>query len=107
MYRTLDDAKYYYGMESLIEGCARGADRMAEEWARSRGIIQREKDHFPAEWNKYNLAAGGIRNSQMLKEGKPDMVLAFHRTLNQSKGTADMVRKARAAGIPTFVFPGK
>lgn len=111
LHQTLDEAVAYWGLDSLVEGCARGADRLAEEWAALHGIIQTDDDHFPAEWDKYRPLpgqknpAGPIRNRQMLKEGKPDLVLAFHRSLNTSKGTADMVKIARAAGIPTFVFP--
>lgn len=43
-------------------------------------------------------AAGPIRNQQMLDDGKPDLVVAFP----GGKGTADMVRRARVAGIPTI-----
>jgi hypothetical protein len=59
---------------------------------------------FPADWNTHGKAAGPIRNRQMLKEGKPDVVLAFHEDLGRSKGTADMVRAAKAAGIAVKVF---
>lgn len=100
----------------LIEGCAGGADRMAGRhapgevpgttdpgWAWARDVPGL---HFPADWDKYHRAAGPIRNSQQLKEGMPDLVVAFHHDLSQSKGTADMVRKARAAGVPVVVHTG-
>lgn len=35
----------------------------------------------------------------MLDEGKPDLVLAFSEDLNSSRGTADMVARARRARI--------
>ena len=38
----------------------------------------------------------------MLTEGKPDRVIAF-RMPGESRGTDDMVRRARAAGIPVEV----
>jgi hypothetical protein len=47
-----------------------------------------------AEWKKYGPAAGPIRNQRMLDWG-PDLVVAF----SGGKGTADMVRRARAAGV--------
>jgi hypothetical protein len=47
-----------------------------------------------ADWRKYGAAAGPIRNQRML-EGPPDIVVAFA----GGKGTADMVQRARAAGI--------
>jgi hypothetical protein len=39
----------------------------------------------------------------MLDEGKPHCVLAF--PLPSSRGTWDMVRRAKAAGLPVFM-PG-
>jgi SLOG family YspA-like protein len=59
---------------------------------------------FKADWNKYGKAAGPIRNQQMLTEGKPNLVLAFHDDLECSKGTKDMVNRAKRAGIPVEVI---
>ena len=84
----------------IIEGCARGADTMAEEWARNR---HQELSHFPADWKTYGRAAGPIRNKAMLDYG-PDIVLAFHHDITRSKGTANMIGIARVAGVPTKVF---
>lgn len=50
---------------------------------------------FPADWHRDGKAAGPIRNRRMLLEGMPDLVVAFP----GGRGTADMVRRARAAGI--------
>ena len=50
---------------------------------------------FPADWKVRGRAAGHIRNQQMLDEGRPHLVVAFP----GGRGTADMVRRARAAGI--------
>jgi len=36
----------------------------------------------------------------MLTEGRPDMVLAFHDSITSSKGTANMIRIAKLAGVP-------
>jgi len=87
----------------LIEGEARGADLMAKGMARHFGwrVLA-----FPANWDKYHRAAGPIRNQQMLVEGKPDLVLAFHADIEHSKGTRDMVNRARRAGIPVEVITG-
>lgn len=49
-------------------------------------------------------ASGPIRNSQMLKEGKPDRIIAFHDHIDQSKGTTDMLMKAKAARLPWEVI---
>lgn len=73
-------------------GCPTGADLFAEEWI-FRNYVPRRI--YMAQWSKHGKAAGPIRNQQMIDEGKPDMVLAFP----GGKGTADMVRRAKAAGI--------
>jgi hypothetical protein len=85
----------------VIEGEARGADQLCRKEAVLRGI---EVLRFPAQWERYGRGAGPIRNQQMLDEGQPDMVVAFHPDLARSKGTADMVKRAEAAGIPCEVI---
>lgn len=76
----------------LIVGGAPGADTLAEEWADVFGIRKRV---FLADWKAHGRAAGPIRNQRMLNEGRPDLVLAFP----GGRGTADMVRRARSAGV--------
>lgn len=76
----------------IITGGAPGADTLAAEFAEVFGIRLRI---FPADWKKHGRAAGPIRNQQMLDEGRPDLVIAFP----GGRGTADMVRRARAAGV--------
>lgn len=90
----------------LIEGGAHGADFIAKFLARQMGNISEVKE-FPADWERYGRAAGAIRNGQMLVKGKPHLVVAFHEDLNRSKGTKDMVAKARAAGVRVLVNPEK
>ena len=82
----------------VIEGEVRGADTMGRTAAYTIGA---EVIAFPAQWNKYGRAAGPIRNQLMLTEGKPDMILAFHYSITSSRGTADMIRRAKLAGVPT------
>jgi len=83
-------------VQVLIEGEAPGADSMAKWWARNRRI---EVLSFPADWAKYGKAAGAIRNQQMIDEGEPTLVIAFHDDLHNSKGTKDMVKRAQKNGI--------
>jgi hypothetical protein len=86
----------------IIEGEARGADTYARVYA-ERNNIPIEK--YPADWKRYGLAAGPIRNRQMLMEGKPDLVMAFAKTtLAESRGTKNMVKQARKAGVRVQVF---
>lgn len=95
------------GMEKaicLVHGAARGADSLAASVGKSFGwkVIP-----VPADWDKYGKAAGPIRNSQMLDEYKPDIVVAFHDDLPNSKGTKDCVEKALRKGVPVLLFNSK
>lgn len=84
----------------VIEGEARGADRMARIAAEESLL---EVLPFPAKWDSYGPSAGPIRNREMLKVGAPTRVVAFHNDIAQSKGTKHMVETARAAGVPVEV----
>ena len=87
----------------VIHGGARGADTLAGTAAR---ILKMQVEVFPADWERYGKAAGPMRNQQMLDEGKPDLVLAFHEHLEKSKGTKDMIRRAEKAGVPFEIWEG-
>ena len=88
------------GISLLIHGGARGADFMAAKFAEWAGIPVKE---YPADWGEHGKAAGPIRNQQMIDEGKPDKVLAFP----GGRGTADIVARARTAGIEVIEVTGK
>lgn len=85
--------------DTLIHGAARGADILAGKAAEEFGATVLP---FSADWDKYGRAAGPIRNRQMLDQ-KPDLVLAFHDNLKDSKGTKDCCVEARKRKIPVFV----
>ena len=89
---ALDRLHQERGFSLVIAGGARGADTLAEEWAKARGIAC---DVYRADWEGLGRKAGPIRNERMLVEGKPDVVVAFP----GGRGTAHMVRIAREAGI--------
>lgn len=78
---------------AVIQGGATGADKLARDWCVNRNV---RYYNFPADWKQYGRAAGPLRNAQMIAEGRPDLVLAFP----GGRGTADMIAKARAAGVP-------
>lgn len=84
----------------VIIGGATGADALAAMAARAAGL---ECEVYPADWARYGRRAGPIRNRQMLREGRPEVVVAFHPDLWGWRGTADMVRVAQAAGLPVWV----
>jgi hypothetical protein len=77
---------------TIIEGGARGADRLAADFASHYGVYHLR---YPADWVRFGKRAGAIRNQQMLDEGKPDLVIAFPGGV----GTKDMITKARKAGV--------
>jgi hypothetical protein len=90
--RALNQVDAKYGpIHCVVHGAARGADTLAKFWAQSN---ERPETPVEAKWRVYGNAAGPIRNNEMLTMS-PDMVVAFP----GGPGTADMVRKALAAGI--------
>jgi hypothetical protein len=85
--------------DEVIEGCANGADSLAEAWALKHRVFL---NHVPADWDTYGRSAGPIRNAIMLQL-KPDVVVAFDLG---TRGTADMMGRADKAGVPvTRVVP--
>lgn len=95
----LDEIHRVRPIGCVIEGDARGADRMAGYWARKKRI---DNLKFRAEWKVYGKAAGAIRNQKMLETGNPDLVIAFP----GGRGTADMVKRATMAGIEVINVAG-
>jgi len=75
----------------LIHGAAKGADRLAGEWAKNNAV---EEIACPADWKRHGRGAGPVRNKLMLEENQPDLVVAFPGV----KGTAHMVSLAQKAG---------
>jgi hypothetical protein len=79
----------------LIEGGAIGADCLAYRWAKRNLDLGSDWLRIEADWSAHGKSAGPMRNQRMLDEGKPHLVLAFP----GGKGTADMVRRAKRAGV--------
>jgi len=92
VYSVLDAAVDRLGLSVLITGGAMGADHLAQDWARERGI---ENAIFKAHWGKEGKAAGAIRNRRMLEQGKPDVVIAFP----GGAGTEHMCMIAEKTGV--------
>ena len=78
---------------TIIHGAAKGADRLAGQWAKDNG---KSMDVYPADWQRDGRAAGYRRNQRMLDQARPTLVVAFP----GGPGTAHMVRIATAAGVP-------
>lgn len=79
----------------IVHGGAKGADKLADDFAEYAG----HRVHvYKADWQAHGRAAGPIRNQKMLDVEKPSLVIAFP----GGSGTADIVRRAKAAGIKTI-----
>ena len=93
LWLLLDERHGRDPISCLISGMATGADTAAAEWATANGVPLAA---YPAKWELFGKAAGSRRNTKMLREGRPDIVLACP----GGNGTADMVRKAERAKVP-------
>ena len=105
VYKVLDELYYAHDGLVVIEGGARGADTMAGNWTmdRKRRGWAVELEVYEANWAEHHRAAGPIRNKKMLVDGKPDLVVAFHDALEESKGTKNMVEISRKAGVEVLL----
>lgn len=108
LWDVLGGMKKSSGVYLVMTGMAKGADTHAVNWANANHVTLHE---YPADWKTHGKKAGVLRNQQMLEDGEPDVVLAFvDKPLEESKGTADMVRRAMRANVPTYVLqrlPGR
>lgn len=91
--QVLGDAHLERQITVLIEGGARGADRLCREWALAHDITVQT---FHADWKAFGTYAGPERNQRMLDQGRPDLLIAFP----GGHGTLNMTSKARKAGVP-------
>lgn len=86
-------------IDCLVHGGSDGADNLAHQWAIKRGtpviVVQ-------ANWDYYGKGAGPVRNAWMLRYIKVTRVVAFP----GGRGTANMVKLAREAGIPVTEIGG-
>lgn len=85
---------------TIVSGHARGADRLGECLADLRGW---GKEIYRAQWSRYGKAAGPLRNIEMLAT-LPDLVIAFHDNIRESKGTRHCIREAQKRGIPVVLI---
>jgi predicted Rossmann-fold nucleotide-binding protein len=94
VHRELDKLAAKHGRLTVIQGGARGADAWARDWAFRQPSVHLINE--PADWKRHQRGAGSIRNQKMLDDHKPELVVAFP----GGSGTADMVARARQAGVP-------
>jgi hypothetical protein len=84
----------------VLSGACRGVDALGERWAAARGI---PVERYPAGWDSQGRQAGPARNALMVS--KADALVAIPDA--GSRGTIDVIRKAKAAGLRVFVHGGE
>lgn len=91
--RIRRDLESLPGGSVVIEGGARGADRIAREEARALGL---HVATVPALWDHYGRSAGYRRNEAMARL-EPDFAYAYPLG---GPGTANMIELAESACVP-------
>ena len=97
VFLVLDQIHEESEITELIHGGAKGADALAGKWADANGV--RQVISKP-DWGRYRRGAA-VKNNQTMVDMGPDVVVAFP----GGKGTADLVRRARKAGIRILMVP--
>lgn len=97
IYEILDKFRSDHSSIHIIHGGCRGVDTTAGKYA---------IEHKLECWS-LGKRAGPIRNIQMLNEGTPDIVLAFHDNIKNSKGTKNMLITSKKKGVKTILFNSK
>lgn len=77
----------------IISGGAIGADSLAEDWAKSRGV---STQIFLPDWKTHGKSAGFIRNQDIISACEE--CVAFWD--GESRGTLHSINLAKAKGLP-------
>ena len=86
----------------IVEGGAKGVDRIAKNYALSQQSSKISLKEFPADWNQYGKRAGPLRNQEMAKYG--DVLIAFRYKDNPSRGTENMIKTAMEEGLDVYIY---
>jgi hypothetical protein len=82
---------------TVVSGTARGIDRFGEEYAEASSL---NVVRFPADWARYNMGAGKIRNKQMAEFS--DALMAVWD--GKSPGTKNMIAEALHLDLIVWVW---
>jgi len=87
--------------DTVVSGGAKGADLLAEKFADD---FNKLKVIFKPDWSRYGDKAGYLRNTDIIETA--DECIAF---LNRpdSYGTLDSIKKAKAKGMPLYIWENK
>lgn len=97
-YERLQDVldEVYPDIEMIVTGGAPGADSLAEQYARERGI---DITIFRPKWTTHGKAAGAVRNQKIVDMA--DCLIAFWD--GESKGTKISIEMAKKSTKPFIV----
>ena len=88
---------------AIICGDFQGADALAAQVARELGLTVKAFRKEPEDYQRYRRGAWKALNERMLASSV-DQVLAFHPSIEESRGTKHLVELAGQKGIPVQVF---
>lgn len=102
MYMVLADllGPTYGPQHTIVQGFARGADRIAYEWGKS---YRCKVESYLPKWDIHGKSAGYVRNKKMVDDGA-DICLIFYGPSGETRGTKHTEMLARAAGIPVKLY---
>lgn len=91
--QIMDAARERLGVTEVAAGlCRTGADELAKRWCKANGV---PFTGFRANWQQLGTSAGPERNGRMLREFRPDKLIAF----KGGAGTRNCCEQAAALGI--------
>jgi len=108
-----------FKITELVSGCARGADKMGELWARANGVpikqfkanwddikaegarIKTRENPWTKKMEKYNARAGFQRNEEMAQYAEALIALQPN---GPTDGTQDMIKRAKEHELEIFVY---
>lgn len=86
-----------FEITEVVCGGARGVDALGRSYAYSMKIPVKL---FPANWEEHGKSAGPIRNTLMADYA--DALIAIWD--GKSRGTGDMINKAKSKGLKVYVY---
>jgi hypothetical protein len=96
-YEFLKKMLAFHECTQIISGGARGADRLAKQYAAENGISIRE---FLPDWDTHGKSAGYLRNKQIVEAC--DELVAFWD--GESRGTKYSITLAEEANKPVYKY---
>jgi hypothetical protein len=107
VFSIIDQCPFRSEIEEVVSGTQKsynpetcqygGVDWIGEMWADKNG---RRVRRFGADWKNKGRRAGPLRNEEMAKYA--DALIAL--PMGESRGTRDMIRRAKAHGLRVWVY---